>query len=81
VLKVVIGKLQEPSRDGSPSKPDVSEKHVVGEDGRRKTLRTLKVESPTFGSDLRYVFEKNVAKARSDNKRVTGVADVAPAKH
>jgi hypothetical protein len=40
-----------------------------------KTVRTLDARSATFGDDLLYVFGKNVAKARRDNKRVTGATD------
>ncbi len=41
---------------------------------------TLDANSPTFEDDFSYVFEKNVAKARKENKRVLGVADLSPAK-
>jgi hypothetical protein len=40
----------------------------------------LDAGSPTFGTDLQYVFRKNVAKARRGNKRITGAADVAVSK-
>ena len=53
----------------------VVEKRVRDAEGNVKTLRTLDAGSATFGNDLLYVFEKNVAKARRDNKRVTGATD------
>jgi hypothetical protein len=41
---------------------------------------TLDANSPSFEDGLQYVFARNVAKARRDNKRIVGVADVAPPK-
>jgi hypothetical protein len=35
----------------------------------------LDAHSPTFDRDLQYVFAKNVAKARRENKRLLGSAD------
>lgn len=46
--------------------------------GRVTTLRVLDIGSRTFGDDLRYVFGKNVAKARRDNKRIMCAHDVVP---
>lgn len=48
--------------------------------GRFLTVRTIDARSKTLGHDLNYVFSKNVAKARRDNKAVTGVVDRAPTK-
>jgi hypothetical protein len=56
----------------------VGEKRVRDAAGRVRTLRVLDLKSPTFGADLLYVFGRNVAKARRDNKRVIGAADVVP---
>ena len=58
----------------------VDKKHMVGADGRVTTLLTLDARSTSFGDDLQYVFERNVSKARRDNKRVLGAADIAPSK-
>jgi len=55
----------------------VTEKRIRDQAGQVKTLRTLDAGSATFGEDLRYVFAKNVEKARRDNKRVTGATDIA----
>jgi hypothetical protein len=49
-------------------------------DGGWKTVRTLDANSAMFEEGLRYVFTKNVAKARRDNKRVVGMTDVASPK-
>lgn len=48
--------------------------------GKLMTIRTIDGQSKTIGQDLSYVFSKNVAKARRENKAVTGVADRAPRK-
>lgn len=51
-----------------------------GASGKLRTVRTLEGQSASFGDDLAYVFAKNVAKARRENKRVTGAADRVPSK-
>lgn len=58
----------------------VSTKRVRGKDGTLKTVRTVDGGSVTFTEDLRYVFGRNVAKARADNKKIIGVTDVVPPK-
>lgn len=69
------------NRKSSPDKPKtVAEKRVRDNDGQVRTVWSLDVSSPTFGAELHYVFRKNVAKARRENKRVTGAADVAVSK-
>jgi hypothetical protein len=73
---VIIGR----SKASRPAKGAVGVKRVRDSRGQLKTLRTLDAGSATFGQDLQYVFSKNVAKARRDNKRITGAADVAVAK-
>ena len=76
MVKVIVKKLKSRNR----SKTSVGKKRVRGTAGQSKMLRTLDVGSSTFGSDLQYVFDRNVAKARRDNKRATGMADVVVAK-
>jgi hypothetical protein len=39
---------------------------------------TIDATSPTFGDDLRRAFEKNVAKARRENKKKFGSPDPQP---
>jgi hypothetical protein len=58
----------------------VKEERIRDAAGQVKILRTLDARSRTFGDDLRYVFGKNVAKARRDNKKAVGSADIAPDK-
>jgi ABC-type molybdenum transport system ATPase subunit/photorepair protein PhrA len=41
-------------------------------------VRTLDANTAVFEEGLRYVFAKNVAKARRDNKHVVGATDIAP---
>jgi hypothetical protein len=43
-------------------------------DHGRKPI-TIDATSPTFGDDLRHTFEKNVAKARRENKKKFGSPD------
>ena len=77
MAKVVIASLKPKSKPGGRSRPPVAKKRVRDTDGRVKTLWTLDLGSATFGQDLQYVFARNVAKARQDNKRAIGVPDVA----
>ena len=43
--------------------------------GRIMDIFTLKADSPTFGSDLTYVYRANVASARRENEKLLGSAD------
>ena len=78
MAKVIIKKLANRKRASQPE--TVGQKRVRSENGKFLTLRTVKTESKSFGSDFSYVFGKNVAKARRENKRVTGSTDVVPVK-
>jgi len=81
MAKVVIKKLSGSTARQIGAKPaGVTRKRVSTADGTSKTILTLDAGSETFDSDLTYVFGKNVAKARRENKRVTGATDIAPAK-
>lgn len=73
MAKVVVANLN--PKHGRPA--SVTERRVRDSAGRIETLRILDTESRTFGEDLKYVFSKNVAKARRENKRVIGATDVA----
>jgi hypothetical protein len=42
---------------------------------KKAVVRTLEGSSPTFGADFQHVFARNVAMARRDNKRATGMPD------
>ena len=50
----------------------------VREGDKTQVLTTLDLGSPTLTDDLTYVFRRNVAKARRENKRLTGAVDSAP---
>jgi hypothetical protein len=70
MAKVVFDKLSA-KRPNSP----VPTKRVRDSEGRIVVLRTLDANSATFGTDFRHVFERNVDKARRENRKLTGAAD------
>lgn len=80
MAKVIIKKVVGKRRKGATRPDSVGQKRVRSADGEFRTLRTIKTDSKTFGNDLTYVFGKNVAKARRENKRLTGSTDVVPFK-
>lgn len=80
MAKVIIKKLAGAKRKSATRPETVGQKRVRGSDGELRTLRTINAGSKTFGSDLTYVFSRNVAKARRENKRVTGTTDVVRVK-
>lgn len=75
MVKVIVADLSNPK-----TKPRVDKRRVVGADGSVKTLRVVDSASPTFGADFRYLFEKNVERARRQNKQIIGKPDTSPAK-
>jgi hypothetical protein len=77
VAKVVYRSL---SRKASPGSRAVGKKRVAAGEGRSKTVLTLDANSASFNEDLLYVFSRNVAKARRENRRVVGAPDIAPRK-
>lgn len=77
MTRVVVGDL---NAKKSRAAKTVLMKRVRGKDGTLKTVRTVDGGSVTFREDLRYVFGRNVAKAREDNKKIVGVTDVVPPK-
>ena len=77
MAKIVVKSLKSGSKDAARS---VRPKRIAKVDGRWKTVTTLDANSATLDRDLHYVFGKNVAKARRENKRVLGLTDRAPAK-
>jgi hypothetical protein len=79
MAKVVFGDLKTGRSKKSTSR-GIGKKRVVSANGRTKTLLVLDVNSPSFDEDLHYAFSRNVAKARRENKRLFGSADVAPRK-
>ena len=77
MVKVVVGKLSGGKATSKAAKASVIERRILTTDGVLTTVRTLDASSGTFGADLQYVFSKNVAKARRDNRKLTGSADIA----
>jgi hypothetical protein len=73
MTKLVIAKLR---HKASP----VREKRILGPGGVVTTVRKLDAASSRFGDELQSAFAKNVRKARRDNKRIVGSADIAPRK-
>jgi hypothetical protein len=80
VTTVFVGKKAAKVHKGS-GRGTVVVKQVYSPGGppETKTLYTVDAGSRTFGSDLQYVFERNVARARRENKKKFGVADPAAA--
>jgi hypothetical protein len=79
MAKVVVRSLKA-ARSGKSAPPSVGKKRVPSANGGWKVIRTLDANSASFDAGSTYVFEKNVAKARRENKRILGSADVAPRK-
>ena len=79
MLKVIIAdRTKEKSR--RKAKTSVREKRLHRADGTIARVLSLDANSPTFDDDLTYVFEKNVARARRENKKLFGSADGPQAK-
>lgn len=78
--KVVVAKRIAKKTISSSKSASVTEKRVRDDQGKVLTVRTIDGRSKTFGTDLTYVFTRNVAKARRENKQVMGVADLVPTK-
>lgn len=55
-------------------------REVYSSDGSSRVVHSADASSPSFGQDLEHIFRLNVARARRDNKRIVGVADLAPRK-
>jgi hypothetical protein len=70
VVVADIGKTRVPHKTTS-----VRKKKVHGSDRKVREVMLLDLNSTTFDDDLTYVFERNVAKARRENKKLLGSAD------
>lgn len=75
MAKVVFRKTEERNSGLRSDDVSVDTKKIRDPSGATRILRTIDTNSASLGADLTYVFEKNVAKARRENKRVTGRAD------
>jgi hypothetical protein len=51
--------------------PNVSKKSVRTASGTSVTVRRLDADSDSFSDEFRYIFEKNVEKARREYKKLT----------
>jgi hypothetical protein len=58
-----------------PKSRRIPEKRVVSPDGKVVRIPTVDSNSPHFSSDLHRLFQRNVAKARRENKRRFGSPD------
>lgn len=68
---VVIQRIDKPSRPGKKPK-GVTLRRVTGADGQKVTIRAIDANSPNFGEEFLYVFGRNVAAARKENKELLG---------
>jgi hypothetical protein len=57
------------------ARTSVVSKSVHKPSGERARILSVDANSPTFGSDLSIIFERNVAKARRANKKKFGSPD------
>ncbi len=79
MVDVVIAELKR-SKSSRGRKSSVREKLLRDSRGRAVRVLSLDANSATFSDDLTAVFERNVAKARRENKRLFGSASGLPAK-
>jgi hypothetical protein len=73
MAKVVIAELG--NTTGARGKTSVRRRRMCGSDGTVTQAMILDLTSATFDDDLTYVFERNVAKARRENRILLGSAD------
>jgi len=77
MAKIVYASLQHPTalRTDARVKTVASSKIVTAPDGSRLTVATVDADSSTFNQDLTVAFERNVARARRENRRIRGDGD------
>jgi hypothetical protein len=63
---------------GAAQRADAAALYPIYDHGAKPI--TIDATSPTFGDDLRRAFEKNVAKARRENKNKFGSPDPQPSR-
>jgi hypothetical protein len=82
VTKVIHTKLGNKTARAITGKQTSVERRFVRDsaNGKMIVMRTLDAGSRTFDTDLTYVFGKNVARARRENKQITGSTDSVPTK-
>jgi len=59
----------------SGARPGVKKTRARDSAGQPMQIYTLDARSPTFGDDLTYVYQANVANARNENRKLFGSAD------
>jgi hypothetical protein len=72
---VAVADLKRTKPRGGKKSGFVREKRMRTSDGKVVRVLSLDANSATFIADLTTVFEKNVAKARRENKQLFGSAD------
>jgi hypothetical protein len=77
---VVVANLKRPKAAGSKRASTVREKRMRTAEGKLVKVLALDANSATFIDDLTTVFEKNVAKARRENREFLGSPDGVRAK-
>jgi hypothetical protein len=75
---VVVFEHLKSAKSGRGKKRAVREKHLRRADGRSVRVLALDANSATFSDDLTAVFERNVARARRENKKLFGHASGLP---
>ena len=74
MTRIIVRKLN--GKGGTPhAQSSVVSKSVHKPSGERTRILSVDANSPTFGSDLSIIFERNVAKARRANKKKFGSPD------
>lgn len=78
MAKVVYAALETPkATDSKPSsKKPIKTKIVRLPDGSKARIVSLDADGPNFTQDLTAAFRRNVARARRENLRLFGKADV-----
>ena len=74
MTRVIVKKLATGKRTKSAA-ASVTTKLVHKPGGQRVRILSVDANSPTFGTDLSAIFERNVAKARRENKKKFGSPD------
>jgi hypothetical protein len=74
MVDAVIEDLSRP-KTSRERKGTVRERRLRDASGRNVKVLSLDANSATFADDLTLLFERNVAKARRENKRLFGSAD------
>jgi hypothetical protein len=74
VAKVVVTKTVKAAAKAR-ARSSVREKRVRNSAGEVVRITSLDANSRSFDDDLTYVFAKNIAKARRENRKLFGTAD------